>query len=189
MTLEGIRVRLCPLSTDHTEELCAAGLYESLWRFVPTMIRTREDMQSYVRVALKSQEEGTAVPFVILEKSRTKVVGSTRYANIDDINKRLEIGWTWLAPEWQQTHVNTESKYLLLRHAFEKLGCIRVEFKTDSLNEQSRNALQRIGAHEEGTFRNHMIMPDGRYRHSVYYSIIGSEWPEVKLHLERKMQR
>jgi RimJ/RimL family protein N-acetyltransferase len=116
-------------------------------------------------------------------------VGSTRFANIDRENKHLEIGWTWIGKPWQRTAVNTEAKYLMLRHAFEELGCIRVEFKTDSLNQQSRNALLGIGAKEEGTFRNHMITQDGRYRHSVYFSVIDSEWPEVKRGLEERLAR
>lgn len=146
-----------------------------------------EDMQQYIETALKWQREGSSLPFVIIEKFSDKVVGSTRYANIDKANRRSEIGWTWVAKPWQRTGVNTETKYLLLTHAFETLHCIRVEFKTDSLNQQSRNALLRIGAKEEGIFRNHMITPSGRVRHSVYYSIIESEWKDVKLRLESSL--
>jgi len=174
---------------DHLEQLCKAGLDESLWQFNPVLVRTREDMRRYVQTALKLQEEGTALPFVTVDKSKQKLVGSTRYGNIDVTNKRLEIGWTWIAPAWQRTYVNTETKYLMLRHAFETLGCNRVEFKTDSLNEKSRIALAGIGAKEEGVFRNHMVMPGGRLRHSVYFSVIDSEWQEVKLILEQRMER
>ena len=174
---------------DHLERLCEIGLDESLWLFNPVFVRTRDDMRRYVQTALKLQEEGTALPFVTIEKSKQKLVGSTRYGTIDLINKRLEIGWTWIAPEWQRTYVNTEAKYLMLRHAFETLGCNRVEFKTDSLNEKSRMALAGIGAKEEGVFRNHMVMPGGRLRHSVYFSVIDSEWPEVKLKLEQRLER
>ena len=116
------------------------------------------------------------------------MIGSTRYANIDRTHRRLEIGWTWVARIWQRTAINTETKYLLLKHAFETLGCIRVEFKTDSLNEQSRNALLRIGVKEEGIFRNHMITHSGRVRHSVYFSIIDSEWSDIKKRLEEKLR-
>ncbi|HSB79179.1 MAG TPA: GNAT family protein, partial [Candidatus Methylomirabilis sp.] len=145
--------------------------------------------QTYIEVALKAQAAGTVLPFATIEKVSGKVVGSSRYANVDSTNRRLEIGWTWVAPPWQRSVVNTEAKYLMLRHAFEALGCIRVEFKTDSLNERSRQALLRIGAKEEGIFRNHMITPSGRIRHSVYFSIIDSEWPEVKGRLEAKIAR
>jgi RimJ/RimL family protein N-acetyltransferase len=116
-------------------------------------------------------------------------MGSTRFANLDRANRHVEIGWTWLGKKWQRTAANTEAKYLMLRHAFETWGCLRVEFKTDSLNERSRAALLRIGAKEEGIFRNHLITWTGRIRHSVYYSIIDSEWPAVKAHLQNKLQR
>ena len=122
-------------------------------------------------------------------KASNKAVGSTRFGNIDTAHRRVEIGWTWIARQWQRTFVNTETKYLLLSHAFDTLGCMRVEFKTDSTNSRSRNALMRIGAKEEGVFRNHMIMPGGRIRHSVYFSIIDSEWNEVKRELEKKLAK
>jgi N-acetyltransferase len=188
VTLEGNRVRLVPLSMNHLDQLCNAGLIEDLWRFNPAFVRDRNDMRIYMQTALKLRDDGIALPFVTIEKSNNMLVGSTRYLNIDRFNRRLEIGSTWITPEWQKTHVNTEAKYLMLKHAFETLGCIRVEFKTDSLNEKSRKALSRIGAKEEGTLRNHiMMMPDGRMRHSVYYSIIDSEWRGVKANLEKRM--
>jgi RimJ/RimL family protein N-acetyltransferase len=140
-----------------------------------------------MEAALQTQQAGTALPFTIFDKTSGKPAGSTRYGNIDKEHRRLEIGWTWIGKQWQRTPINTDTKLLLLTHAFEKLNCIRVEFKTDSLNERSRNALLRIGAKEEGVFRNHMITPSGRLRHSVYYSIIDSEWPEVKLLLQSKL--
>jgi RimJ/RimL family protein N-acetyltransferase len=124
----------------------------------------------------------------LFKKKRGRVIGSTRYANIDRAHRRVEIGWTWVARAWQRTAVNTEAKYLLLRHAFETLGCIRVELKTDSLNAQSRAAILRIGAREEGIFRNHMITASGRIRHTVYFSITDAEWPEVKSRLEAKLR-
>jgi Acetyltransferases, including N-acetylases of ribosomal proteins len=174
---------------DYFDQLCSAGLNESLWQFNPVFIRNRDDMHRYIETALKSRDDGTALPFVTILKSSNKLVGSSRYSGIDRVNKRLEIGWTWIVPEFQKTVVNTEAKYLMLKHAFETLGCIRVEFKTDSLNDKSRKALAGIGANEEGIFRNHMIMPDGRLRHSAYFSIIKSEWPEVKTKLEQRMDR
>jgi RimJ/RimL family protein N-acetyltransferase len=128
-----------------------------------------------------------SLPFAIVEKATGRAIGSTRYGNIDRTHHRVEIGWTWVAREWQRTAMNTEAKYLLLRHAFETLGCMRVELKTDSLNERSRAAILRIGAREEGTFRNHMITASGRIRHTVYFSIIDSEWPAVKVHLEARL--
>ena len=125
--------------------------------------------------------------WVTVSRELDAAVGATSYLNIDQRNRKLEIGGTWIALQWQRTASNTEAKYLQLRHAFETLGCVRVEFKTDSLNERSRAALLRIGAVEEGTMRNHIIMPDGRFRHSVYFSVIDSEWPSVKSRLERML--
>lgn len=187
VTLEGNHVRLEPLSLDHLELLGEVGLEPELWRWTASQVSTRGDMRAYVETALKWQAEGTALPFATISKQTGRLVGSTRFANIDSENRHMEIGWTWIALPWQRTAINTEAKYLMLRHAFEKLGCIRVEFKTDSLNEKSRKALLRIGAKEEGTFRNHMIVHDGRYRHSVYFSVIESEWLEVKAQLEEKL--
>jgi RimJ/RimL family protein N-acetyltransferase len=189
ITLEGRHVRLEPLRLDHHAGLCAVGLDEELWRWTTTQVSTPEEMRAYVETALKEEAAGLALPFATVEKESAGVVGSTRFANIDRVNRHVEIGWTWVGRDWQRTFVNTEAKYLMLRHAFETWGCIRVEFKTDSLNERSRNALLRIGAKEEGTFRNHMIVHDGRLRHSVYFSIIDSEWPTVKTALEEKLSR
>jgi RimJ/RimL family protein N-acetyltransferase len=140
-------------------------------------------------MALQERARGVSLPFALVEKSTGMAIGSTRYGNIDRLHHRLEIGWTWVAPGHQRTAANTEAKYLLLRHAFETLHCIRVEFKTDSLNEKSRQAIQRIGAKQEGIFRNHMITSSGRVRHTVYFSIVDFEWPAVKLDLELKLAR
>ena len=145
-------------------------------------------MAAYIDAALAEQARGVSLPFTIVEKSSGKPVGCTRFANIDRVHRRVEIGWTWVAKTWQRTAVNTESKYLLLRHAFETLGCIRVELKTDSLNEKSRAAILRIGAREEGIFRNHMITASGRIRHTVYFSIVDSEWPAAKSRLEQRLK-
>jgi RimJ/RimL family protein N-acetyltransferase len=184
VTLEGRHVRLEPLAKGHLAGLARVGLDKELWRWIPTPVRTQEDMAAYIETALQEQERGVALPFAILEKATGRAIGSTRYGNIDRVHHRVEIGWTWVARDWQRTAMNTEAKYLLLKHAFETLGCLRVELKTDSLNEQSRAAILRIGAKEEGIFRNHMITASGRIRHSVYFSIIESEWPAVKARLE-----
>lgn len=189
VTLSGRHVRLEPLSLGHLEPLCEIGFEESLWRWGVSSIQSLEDMRDYVATALQAQAEGTALPFVTIENSSDRIVGSTRYANIDKENRRLEIGWTWIAPRRQRTVINTEAKFLMLRLAFEVLGCNRVEFKTDSQNGPSRRALLRIGATEEGTLRNHMIVRGGRLRHSVFFSIINSEWPTVKADLEDKLAR
>ena len=140
-------------------------------------------MYGYASSALDDQQKGIALPFITRDRATSRIVGSTRFGNIDTANRRAEIGWTWVAPSWQRTYVNTEAKLLMLMHAFETWNCIRVEFKTDALNERSRQALARIGAYEEGIFRNHMITETGRFRDSVYFSIIDSEWPSVKKNL------
>lgn len=189
LTLEGRYIRLEPLTLAHHSALCDVGLDDELWRWIPTMIRTPDDMRAYIETALEEQSKGLSLPFVMIDKSSVCVAGSTRFGNIDRNNRRLEIGWTWLGRNYQRTSINTEAKYLLLRHAFEQLNAIRVELKTDSLNERSRRAILRIGAKEEGTFRNHMTVHYGRLRHTVYYSVIASEWENVKACLEEKLSR
>jgi RimJ/RimL family protein N-acetyltransferase len=185
VTLEGAHLRLEPLSEAHQFALCAVGLDKELWRWTPYEVSTPDEMAAYVAGALEEQMRGRALPFVVVEKSSERVIGSTRFGNIELAHRRVEIGWTWYARPWQRTGTNTETKLLLLRHAFERLGCIRVELKTDSLNQRSRAAIQRIGAREEGLLRNHMITSSGRVRHTVCYSIVDSEWPDVKASLER----
>ena len=187
VTLLGSHVRLEPLTPGHLDGLCEFGLDSDLWLCTTTRLRSREDMVEYLETALDEERKGTARPFATISIKSGQVIGSTRFGNIDVHNRHVEIGWTWVGVPWQRTAVNTEAKYLMLRHAFEVLGCIRVEFKTDSINERSRNALLRIGAKEEGTLRNHMIVHDGRYRHTVYFSVIDSEWPDVKANLEAKL--
>jgi RimJ/RimL family protein N-acetyltransferase len=187
VTLEGARLRLEPLTRSHHAMLCAVGLDDELWRWIPKPVRTAEEMAEYVAFALAEQAAGRALPFAVIDKATGQAVGSTRFGAIEPAHRRVEIGWTWLARPYHRTAANTEAKYLLLCHAFETLGCIRVELKTDSLNERSRAAIRRIGAREEGTLRNHMITASGRLRHTVYYSIIAEEWPEVKQGLERRL--
>jgi RimJ/RimL family protein N-acetyltransferase len=185
--LDGAEVRLEPMSEEHLEGLCAIGLDPEVWRFMPFRSLTREQMAGYVRDAIAARQSLAAIPFVTVRKGKdpsVQVVGTSRFMSIDSKNRRMEIGSTWIGRKWQRTRVNTEAKYLMLRHAFEVLQCIRIEFKTDSLNEPSRRALLRIGATQEGIFRNHLITAEGRIRHSVYFSITAAEWPDRKARLE-----
>jgi N-acetyltransferase len=183
VTLSGRAVRLEPLTLEHVPALSAVGLEPDLWRWTPTAVSTADEMRTYVQTALNEQRRGLSLPFAIIHRASGKAIGSTRYANIDMRNRRLEIGWTWVISSFQRTVVNTEAKLLLLTHAFEVLGMNRVEFKTDVLNEKSRNALLRLGAVEEGTFRKHLITASGRVRDTVYFSIIDTEWPAIKARL------
>jgi RimJ/RimL family protein N-acetyltransferase len=190
VTLTGRFVRLEPLSLAHVAALAEVGLDESIWQWNPSQaVRSEADMRHYVEHALQQQANGLALPFATFHLGDNRAIGSTRFANFDHEHRRVEIGYTWIAPPWQRSAVNTEAKHLMLRYAFETWGCIRVEFKTDSLNQKSRNALKRIGATEEGTFRNHMLTHSGRIRDSVYFSITDAEWPRVKADLEGKLAR
>ena len=187
--LRGSIVRLEPLALDHVTALARVGLEPALWHWVPNQVRTPDDMRVYVLTALDEQRRGVSLPFVIIDQVSDQVIGSTRYANIETGHRRLEIGWTWLTPSHQRSGANTEAKLLLLTHAFDVLGAMRVELKTDSLNQKSRTAIARLGAVEEGVFRNHMIIPStGRVRHTVYYSIIDSEWPAIKAGLTARLR-
>ena len=187
VTLEGRHVRLEPLTQTHHAALCSIGLDPELWELIPYRVATPQDMAAYIQTALDHQAAGTALPFATVHAPSGQVIGSTRFMNIDRMHRRVEIGATWITGPWRRTAVNTEAKYLMLRHAFETLGCIRVELKTDRLNQRSRKAIRRIGATEEGTLRQHMITWSGRLRDSVYFSILDSEWPGVKQELERKL--
>jgi RimJ/RimL family protein N-acetyltransferase len=190
VTIEGKFVRLEPLQEAvHFAGLCEIGLDPELWHWVPYRVTTPEEMRGYIRQALAAETAGTALPFAKIDKATGHVAGSARYMNMDTANRRVEIGATWIGAPWQRTAINTESKYLLLRHAFETLGCIRVELKTDALNERSRKAILRIGAQEEGTLRQHMITWSGRLRDTVYFSILDAEWPGVKVMLEEKLRQ
>jgi RimJ/RimL family protein N-acetyltransferase len=187
VVLENEFIRLEPLATGHLDALCEAGLDEELWRLNPTQIDSPEAMKKYIETALDEQRRGVSLPFATIEKTTQKLVGSTRFANIDVNNRRAEIGWTWLNAAWQRTFVNTAAKLLMLTHAFETWKCIRVELKTDVLNEKSRNAILRLGAKQEGIFRHHVICQSGRLRDSVYFSILDNEWQKVKENLLRKL--
>lgn len=180
-------MRLEPMAMVHLDGLWEAGRDESLWRLIPTNVASIDDMRKYMETALADRDRGVALPFVTVERASGKVIGSTRFGNIDAANLRAEIGWTWITPAFQRSAVNTEAKLLMLTHAFETWKCIRVELKTDALNERSRAAIKRIGATEEGIFRNHMITDSGRFRDSVYFSIIDTEWPAVKENLVSKL--
>ena len=189
LTLEGSVVRLEPIRREHGELFwrIAKGDLEGIFRWIPYSMTTPEDFQRMIEKAFSEQERGESVVFATVERSSGRVIGSTRFMNIDRINLRVEIGSTWIAPAWQRTAVNTEAKYLMLRHAFEVWECMRLELKTDALNEKSRNAILRIGAKEEGTLRRHLLTWTGRVRDTVYFSILDHEWPEVKAKLEDRL--
>jgi N-acetyltransferase len=191
ITLQGSVVRLEPIRRDHAVDFweVAKNALDDIFEWIPYRMKTREDFQRLVEKAIDEQKRGESVVFATVERGSGRVIGSTRYMNIDRINRRVEIGSTWIAPAWQRTAVNTEAKYLMLRHAFEVWKCFRVELKTDAMNQRSRNAILRIGAKEEGTLRRHVITWTGRVRDSVYFSILDSEWPEVKAKLEAMLAR
>jgi N-acetyltransferase len=190
ITLQGKHVRLEPMTEAHIPGLTEIGAGQTFWDFMLYgNINTEEDMRGWVMDILSRAEKGTDLPFVAIHLASGRVTGATRYLNIMPKDRGLEIGGTWYGAKFQRTPVNTECKYLLLRHAFETLGCIRVQLKTDLRNERSQKAIERIGAKKEGVLRNHMILPDGLYRHSVYYSILDTEWSDVKKKLEEMMAR
>ena len=186
VTLEGRHVRLEPLVAEHEDALIAAASDGELWNSTVTIVPTRATMAAYIEAALHGLAQGRELPFVIVQKASGEVVGTTRFYEIEPNDRRVAIGYTWLSKSTQRTAVNTESKLLLLTHAFEQWRCIRVELITDVLNQQSRTAILRLGAKEEGILRSHMIMPNGRIRDSIVFSIIVAEWPEVKARLEVK---
>lgn len=190
ITLTGRHVRLEPMTEAHIPGLARIGVGQTFWDFMLYgNMNTEADMANWVRDILARAEGGTDLPFVVIHLESGRVAGATRYLNIVPRDRGLEIGGTWYGTEFQRTAVNTECKYLLLDHAFEVLKCIRVQLKTDLRNERSQRAIERIGAVKEGVLRNHMVLPDGRIRHSVFYSILDSEWPEVKKRLEGMLQK
>lgn len=187
--LEGNIVVLQPLKREHVPQLWEAAKdhLEDLFQWIPYAMQSEADLCRAAEKSLNEQENGLSVPFATTERNSSRLIGMTRFMSIDRVNRRVEIGSTWIAPAWQRTAVNTEAKYLMLRHAFEHWHCIRVELKTDSFNQRSRNAILRLGAKEEGTLRQHMITHTGRLRDSVYFSILDFEWPYVKQRLEQKL--
>ncbi len=190
VVLTGNHVRLEPMTEEHVAGLAEIGVGQPFWDFMLYgNISTVDDMRDWVQDILARAEKGTDLPFTAVHLGSGRVAGATRYLNIMPQDRGLEIGGTWYGPEFQRTVVNTECKYLLLSHAFETLGCIRVQLKTDLRNERSQQAIERIGAVKEGVLRNHMLLPDGRIRHSVFYSVIDTEWPGVKKRLEEMLTR
>lgn len=187
--LEGEHVRLEPMSHDHLAGLIEAGRDPRIWTWMPTDGSTPAGMRALVDAAIAARDALVQVPFVTIERTGGRVVGSSRYLAVAPDDLRLEIGWTWLDPAFQRTAVNTEAKLLMLGRAFDHLGCRRVELKTDALNEPSRTAILGIGATFEGIFRKHMVMPRGRARDSAYYSIVDDEWPAVRARLEARLER
>lgn len=180
VTLAGRHVRLVPLEAAHAEPLADVGLDPDLWRLTSSHVADRAGMRGWVDAALRDAAAGAALPFATTLAADGTVVGSTRLANHAPAHRRVEIGWTWVAPPWQRSPANTEAKLLMLAHAFDVLGCLRVELKTDALNLRSRRAIARLGATEEGVLRRHMITESGRVRDTVYFSVIAEEWPAVR---------
>ncbi len=190
MTLIGNHVRLEPMTEAHAPALAEIGVGQDFWRFMLYGdMKTEDDMRNWVCDILGRTANGTDLPFVAIHLASGRVAGATRYLNIVPKDRGLEVGGTWYGLEFQRTAVNTECKYLLLRHAFETLGAIRVQLKTDLRNLRSQQAIERLGAVKEGVLRNHMILPDGTIRHSVYYSILDTEWAAVKARLEERLAR
>ena len=183
VTLGGRIVRLEPMSMAHLDGLAEVGLDPAIWRWTTARPTNRDGLEAWIATALTNRETGIELPFVTIDRASGRPIGSSRYLNIIPEHDRLEIGWTWVAPAWQRRGANREAKLLMIEHAIERLGCHRVEFKTDSLNEKARGALVGVGTTFEGIFRNHMVMPEGRLRHSAYYSVIDTEWPAVKARL------
>jgi RimJ/RimL family protein N-acetyltransferase len=190
VVLSGKHVRLEPMNETHIFGLSEIGVGQTFWDFMLYgRMDTQADMHDWVLDIIRRGEKGTDLPFVVIHVATGQVAGATRYLNIMRSDRGLEIGGTWYGTEYQRTAVNSECKYLLLRHAFETLDVIRVQLKSDLRNERSQRAMERIGAKKEGILRNHMILPDGRYRDSVFYSILDTEWAEVKVKLEMMMKK
>jgi len=189
VVLEGRIVRLEPLELAHVPALAEVALDPAIWRWTIARPQTEADLRDWATAAIRGREAGTEYPFATIERASGRPIGSTRFMNIALEHRRVEIGWTWLAPAWQRTGANREAKLLMLGHAFEALGCRRVEFKTDSNNDASRAALLGIGATFEGIFRKHIVMPNDGVRHSAWYSVIDDEWPAVRARLEEGLRR
>jgi N-acetyltransferase len=188
-TLTGARVELQPLQRDHARALLAAAADGELWNLSVTVVPDNDGIDRYIDTALAGRASGTVMPFVIVRRDTGAIVGTTRFWKIDRANRKQEIGHTWLAQSTQRTGINTEAKLLMLTHAFEVMQCVRVQFTTDELNAKSRAAILGIGATQEGIVRHERIMPDGRKRNSVRFSIIDDEWPAIKTMLIEKLTR
>ena len=188
VSLIGQKIRLRPMTEHDADTLLLAASDGELWNMQLTNIPSPETVEKYINIAMTGRHAGTVLPFVIEDIASGKPIGSTRLWKIDTQNRKLEIGHTWLSASWQRTYANTEAKLLLLTHAFEVMNCVRVQFTTDELNEKSRNAILRLGARQEGIVRHERIMPNGRVRNAVRFSIIDNEWPEVRGNLNSKLQ-
>jgi RimJ/RimL family protein N-acetyltransferase len=184
ITIKGKHVTLEPLKQHHLADIQAAAADGELWKLFFTSVPSPDNTQNWLNIALEMQQQEKALPFIVRENATDQIVGATRYCNMDINNKRLEIGYTWYAQRVQRSPVNTECKLLLLGHAFEEFGCIAVEFRTDWFNRRSQAAIERLGAKRDAILRNHMILPDGRIRDTVVYSILNSEWAGVKKNLQ-----
>lgn len=185
--LEGEFVRLEPISMNHFDDLAEVAFDEDLWRWTLGKVLDEHDLRNYIEEAAEGNKTGVYLAFATLDKASGKAVGATRFGSIAEEYRRVEIGWTWIGRDWQRTHVNTEAKYLMLKHAFETWNCLRVYLQTDALNERSQNAIARLGAVCEGIMRKDKIAYGGRVRDSVMFSILDDEWAEVKRNLEAKL--
>ncbi len=189
VTHTGLRAQLIPLQSEHAEALYSAGRDPRIWQYMPSLIRSQDDMRAWVEEALAERERGTAFPFTVVDRETDRIAGSTRFLDFDPRNRSIEIGHTWYSPEVWRTRINTECKYLLFCHCFETLDLIRVQLKTDARNAQSQQAIERIGGVREGALRHHRIMPDGYLRDSVYFSVLAEEWPQIRTRLEQFLAR
>jgi RimJ/RimL family protein N-acetyltransferase len=187
-TLEGTRVRLEPMTIAHLAALEAVAFDDRIWRFTLHQVKNRDDLRRWVENAVRLESTGTVMPWVTILKAENRVIGSTRFMDFDKVHKTTELGWTWLAPEFHGSGLNAEAKLLQLSYAFDELKLNRVALKTHHENLRSQAAMRKIGAVEEGTFRNHFVMPDGSQRHSVWFSIIREEWPQVRSLLEAQIR-
>ena len=189
VTLEGNLVRLEPLSMEHYSALAEIAFNPQMWRWMSDPMESEDDLRRYIQAGVDAAAAGIAMPWATRSKKDNRIIGSTRFADIQTFHRTLEIGWTWMHPDYQRSGINVEAKYLQLRHAFEVMEARRVAFKTHHQNLKSQTAIHALGAKHEGIFRNHVIMPDGSTRNSYWYSIIAEEWPEVKARLEERMAK
>jgi N-acetyltransferase len=187
ITLRGTHIRLEPMRPEHAAALLEAGRAPEIWEWMPARPVTPQAMDAWLARASRAEEQGREYPFVVIRMTDGRVIGSTRYLEVQEDDRTLEIGWTWYAPTAWGGVVNPEAKYLLMRHAFEDWRAIRVALKTDVKNVHSQAAIKKLGAQFEGTLRNQRIRPDGSYRDTVIFSIIESEWPAVKARLEQRL--
>lgn len=188
-TLVGQFIKLIPMQIEHSKGLFDLAKGADLWRWYPTRVQNHQDMKILVEEALQEKEKGLCLPFTIIDLQTQNIVGSSRFFNISTKVRRLEIGWTWIAPPFQKTYANPESKLLMLEYAFETLGCVRVELKTDSRNLQSQAAMSKLGLVKEGTLRSHMMTFDGHHRDTVYFSVIKCEWPQLRDKLKLRLSQ